>query len=39
MVKGDPTMIFSVALTERTVAVMALMQGGYPCATGPSFWL
>ena len=36
MVKGDPV-IFSVAFTERAVAVMGLKQGGYSCATGPSY--
>ena len=35
MVKGDPTTIFSVALTERAMVIMALRQGGYLQATGP----
>lgn len=39
MVKGDPTMVFLVALTKRAVAVMALRQGGYPHDTGSSSWL
>ena len=35
VVKGDP-IIFSVAFTERAVAVMGLKQGRYSCATGSS---
>ena len=38
MVKRDLTVIFSVILTKRGVAVMALRQGGYPHATGSSCW-
>lgn len=33
VVKGDPTMISSVALNKKGVAVMAQRQGGYPYAT------
>lgn len=33
IVKGETTTVSSVALTKRTVAVMALRQGGYHCAT------
>ena len=36
MVKGDHTKIFSVVLTKRAVAMMALGQGGYLHATGSS---
>ena len=36
VVKGDPTAIFSVALTKRTMGIMALKQGRWPCATGSS---
>lgn len=39
IVKGDPTTVSSVALTKRTVAVMALRQGGHPCAAECSCWL
>ena len=39
MVKGDPTMIFSVVLSKMAGPVMTLRQGGYPCAIGSSCWL
>lgn len=32
-------MISLAALTKRVVAVMALRQGGHPCATGCICWL
>lgn len=36
MVKGDPTTILLVILTEKQrVAIMALKQGSYSHATGP----
>ena len=39
MAKGDSTAIFSVASTERVVAIMTLRQEGYPHSTGSSCWL
>ena len=35
MVKGDATMIFLVASPKRSVAIMALKQGGIPAPQGP----
>ena len=35
MVKWDPTMIFSLVLTKRAVAVIALRQGGIPVPQNP----
>ena len=35
MIKGDPTVIFLVALTNRAVSVMDVRQGDIPVSQSP----